>query len=674
MIFIRYSFTLFTFPTLAGTYSVTSALSVTLCNVSLLALRAAIALFFSREPQLGLQDSAQKNSLCLEKKVVIVECCGGVCMPFLSPIAWLVLAILVCVELAVLVPVITIQKAHDDSLVNTTLRAQTDDLAARVNRSIAAFMYNVVRAAAAAPTSGFLSQQALEDAIQLQEDPINTPATLYFWVPLVSNAERMSYEQFYGFNITQLRNGSTTLVTPVPDSPGRIFAPYTIFVPRLPPPPTTNPAIYGFDLLSFPTTAPVFRNASKFLVIPSGLVNRTQNNYGFVAVAQNKYGKGYMFGRIGSRELLEFSLVVPRRFVTLAAYVVTTNASRQALFYDDTPLLGNATNLAIFNSLPARSEFVVSTFTSFGEVILVAVRYDGTYAAQFAGNTWVILAAVLAPVCFLIDVIWIVLAMLWERRKQLLALEQQKRQEAHLMISYVNHEIRNPLQTILGLADINLERAEDEGNHLLANDMGSIVRAAEFMEHIATDILDLRRVEEGKLELEITAIDVDALVNGLRRAVEPLRLHKRDVEFDVRVDNEIKGTIHTDRYRLEQILLNFLTNAFKHTNHGVVTFSVGLYDALWARFAVADTGKGIDLAHKDRLFQQFSQVSTRDATDLGGFGLGLHLAKMLAHRLGGRVGFDSQLGVGSVFWVDLPVRPTDTCLTSQFEQTEIRLT
>ncbi len=78
-----------------------------------------------------------------------------------------------------------------------------------------------------------------------------------------------------------------------------------------------------------------------------------------------------MFGRIGSQELLEFSLTIPRRFVTLAAFVSSSNATRQALFYDNSPLLVNATNLTIFNALSARSEFVVSNFSSFGETIMV---------------------------------------------------------------------------------------------------------------------------------------------------------------------------------------------------------------------------------------------------------------------------------------------------------------
>ena len=581
-----------------------------------------------------------------------------------------VLAVLVVIELAVLVPVIVTQRRRDESQVSTRLNALTVDLADRLNKTIASFVYNVVLAAGAAPRRGFLSQEALEDVIQLNEDPRSTPALLYFWVPLVPAAERSAYAQFYGFNITQLKNGTTNETVPVPPDSTRPFsAPYTIFVPQLPPPPATNPLIYGFDLLSLASTAVSFRNESKYLLVPSSLVSRSPNNYGFIAVAQNKYGRGYMFGRVGSGELLNFSVTIPRKEVMLAAYVSSSNATRQALFYEDSPLIGNATNLAIFNALPIRSEFYTASFTLLGETILVAARYSGEYSAQFAGNTWVILAAVLAPVCFLIDVIWVILALLWYRRKREHQLEQSKRREAQVMVSYVNHEIRNPLQTILGLSDLHLEEAEEKEDARLISDLKTIIRAAEFIEHIATDILDLRKVEEGKLVLEMSDVNVYDLLSGLQKSVAVLLSHKTDVRFAIVADPEIV-TIRSDRYRLEQILMNFLTNAFKHTDKGTISLSVGFISPSRVRFSVTDTGKGIPSEMKEKMFQEFSQSSAKDATELGGFGLGLYLTKMLAQLLGGQVGFESTLEQGSEFWVDLPVAKNSLNLSSQFEESK----
>jgi signal transduction histidine kinase len=303
---------------------------------------------------------------------------------------------------------------------------------------------------------------------------------------------------------------------------------------------------------------------------------------------------------------------------------------------------------------------------------MVGVHYSDAFAVAFAGNTWIILVAVLAPVCFLVDVIFMILALLWQRRKKLLKLEERKRKDAQVMIGYVNHEIRNPLQTILGLAELELEEAQDAGSLRMADNLKAIVGAAEFIEHIATDILDLRRVEEGKVDMEMSEVDVEVLLKGLERSVRPLQAKKPGIELKVNVDQEIR-TIRTDRYRLEQILMNFLTNAFKHTEQGLVTLSVSFATVSWVRFSVWDTGKGIPPDKTARLFQQFAQVSSKDSSDLGGFGLGLYLTKMLADLLGGRVGFESTFGLGSVFWVDLPVEWDKRSLSFQFQKSETLL-
>ncbi len=352
------------------------------------------------------------------------------------------LCVLVFVEVAVLVPVIITQRQADEQVASLAMQAQTDELAVRLNATIASFMYSVARAAAIAPETGFLAQERLEDALVTDEDPISTPGTLYVWVPLVALAAQADYEAFYNTSITHVLNGTSTLV---PYAPGvssffgnGFYAPFTLFVPANAP--EANASLIGADLFSVQSLAVQFKNRTRFLIAPSALLNRTLNNYGLIAAASNSHGKGFMLGRVGSQELLEFSLGgTPRSAVTLAAYVATANSTRQALFFDLSPLLGTPTTLALFEVLPARPQFRVARFASFGEQIVVAVRYDPAYEARYAGNTWVILAAVLAPVCFLIDIIWIILALLWQRRRKLLLLEQRKRQEAQVMISYVNH-------------------------------------------------------------------------------------------------------------------------------------------------------------------------------------------------------------------------------------------
>ncbi len=218
-------------------------------------------------------------------------------------------------------------------------------------------------------------------------------------------------------------------------------------------------------------------------------------------------------------------------------------------------------------------------------------------------------------------------------------------------------EIRNPLQTILGLGDLWLEElaAAEPKNERLVDDLGTIVSSAEFVEHIATDILDLRRIEEGKISLDIAEVNVRTLVSGLQKSV--VALARPDVAFQVVCEDGLPCAIMTDRYRLEQILMNFVTNSFKHTDHGSVVVRFCAPTSGRIRISVTDTGRGIAAERQGLVFEQYSQVAVQDATVLGGFGLGLYLTRMLARLLGGTVGFTSREGVGSTFYLDLPLQP-----------------
>ncbi len=575
---------------------------------------------------------------------------------------------MVVVELCLLVPLIVIEREKDQALVPSNLQRVTAEQAKRLEDAVARFAYSVTRAAAA-PDAGFLTQERFNDYVALDDSPFVD--LRYAYVPLVTAAERAEFERFYGLNITDLPNGPRTgvySVVPYNITNRTLFAPYALFAPPMPEAP-----VLGLDLLPFNNSeTKVLRDEDKYLVIPTSIFARAGNSYNLLSVARNKKGRGWMLGAIDSRTWLETTLDVPRSDVTLAAFILAPQVNDPALYFDDSPLLGNASYLALFESLPQRSLFYCANVSAFNETVLLAVRYSAAFGAGFEGTTWVILVAVLAPLFALIDVIFVVVWLLLERQQRLHHMEESKRREAQVMISYVNHEIRNPLQTVLGLADVLLEKASDEGNRLLADDLETIVQSAEFIEHIARDILDLRRVEEGELEVEMAEVDIATLVSGLQKNVMLLQSRKQGVSFRVSVDPEI-GKIVTDRYRLQQIVLNFLSNAFKHSESGEVVLSVAIANAEWIRVAVWDNGAGIPPERAEQLFEQFAQVSTADASERGGFGLGLYLTRMLAQLLGGKVGFQSTLGLGSVFWVDLPTHWNRMHLSFQFKNTETKL-
>ena len=556
----------------------------------------------------------------------------------------MVLTALVVVEIAVVVPVVLTQRALDVNTSVSRLNELSDDFAKRVSGVMDTFIYNVLRTSSATViASGFVTQEDFHNSLQVEADPLASPAQVFIWVPRVLYAEKDAYEQFYGFPLVQF-NGTGTSFVPV--QPREVYFPYTLFEPPSP----SFRYLYGFDFLSNPRSAAYLTNESMHVVSHSAINKTSPNSYGVGIVSQDDTRKGYVVGLASFEELLGSSLVINRADVVLAAYDASVVNALQLLFLDNSTLLGNASTVAEFDALPARSDFFVRKIAVLNDTFVICMRYSDQLASFYVGSVWLVLVAVLVPVCFCVDVVFIFVALLWQNRLNAEKEEKAKREMTQMMLGYVNHEIRNPLQTILGLADLCLECLEEKSRY--ASSFETIIRAAEFIEHIARDILDVQRIEEGKITLEVADLNVDTLLSGLGNSVQPLS--KSGVEFKVVRDPGLVE-LRTDRYRLEQIVMNFLTNAFKHTERGVITLEVALKNLETARISVADTGKGIPDEMKNRMFGQFGQVEAKDASELGGFGLGLFLSKILATLLGGSVGFSSQVGVGSTFWVELPV-------------------
>ena len=164
--------------------------------------------------------------------------------------------------------------------------------------------------------------------------------------------------------------------------------------------------------------------------------------------------------------------------------------------------------------------------------------------------------------------------------------------------------------------------------------------------------------------MHVTEFRVHTLFSGIEKAVRSFS--KPDIAFVIEEDEEVPY-LETDRYRVEQILMNFLTNAFKYTEKGSVTLSIARMNSFRARLSVSDTGRGIAPEVVGRLFEQFRQVEARDSSV--GFGLGLFLTREIAKLLHGEVGVESS-EKGSTFWLELPL---DDTLTAQFESSSTSL-
>jgi signal transduction histidine kinase/CheY-like chemotaxis protein len=222
-------------------------------------------------------------------------------------------------------------------------------------------------------------------------------------------------------------------------------------------------------------------------------------------------------------------------------------------------------------------------------------------------------------------------------------------------LANTSHEIRTPLNGLLGLARLAMRPGLDA----LRRDqyLAQIQDSAQNLASIISDILDLSKIEAGKLSVEAVAFDLRGLLVAVHRAYQSLA-QARGLSLRLVMAPEVPGTVLGDPVRVRQILSNYLTNGIKFTERGHVTLEAAVDDDGRVRLAVVDTGAGIDAATQQRLFQPFTQADSSTTRRFGGTGLGLSICKELATLMGGQVGVESAPERGSRFWAALPLPAT----------------
>ena len=223
-------------------------------------------------------------------------------------------------------------------------------------------------------------------------------------------------------------------------------------------------------------------------------------------------------------------------------------------------------------------------------------------------------------------------------------------------LAKMSHELRTPLNAVIGYSEILLEDAELDGRGEQISDLQKISAAGKHLLSMVNNILDISKIEAGKMDLFLEDFDLDKLLDEVEITSRPLAAKNTNLLVIDRGSAPL-GMVHLDSTKLRQAVLNLISNAAKFTHNGEITLKIRRLhngDSDWVQIAVIDTGVGISLDQQKALFSKFTQANAKIASKYGGTGLGLALSQNLCRVMGGDISVQSRLGHGSCFTIHLP--------------------
>lgn len=588
-------------------------------------------------------------------------------------------------ELGVLLSIYFPMNNKEKNDVTKLIKDNSEKLMQNINFSLKLISYNIERTSAFFRVSGvFISKANYTDIYQIENNPGKSAIQSFFWTPKVFANETTLFESFYQENImsnfTIFKFG---LDGPEPVQGNDVYWPIVYAAPAL----SFGNTFVGYDLnstvsgngivdigLSSVNTTGTFQIILNngpddnpynygFLLQKPSLINVTANNTDHIfGLATVSVRVGNLIDNAISNSLLEIDRDDLDIFVfdkTHDGFANNKTANLTLLYKEDRHRYKNIW----YEDAIDDDDYgkVNQKFTFLNRKWNIHFWYNDKYLKNEKSNVSIIVVCSLAGAFVFIDIIIIIIyVLLGSYRRQ--ARTQGEKEAANHILGYVNHEIRNPLNIIKSLTTLNLEEIQelnDNENNIknlnldaIVSDMYTVISSCDLLEHIVNDILTIRKLESGKLDLDNNTILIADFVIDIQKTIKPKFEENPKIEFLTQIDPTIP-ILYFDKFRMSQILLNFLTNALKFTEEGTITFSIEKQNHNIV-FSVADTGIGIEGSKKKILFKPFSQANVTDSTRHGGTGLGLHLCKLLAERMGAEVGFDSVYGQGSNFWIKFP--------------------
>ena len=230
---------------------------------------------------------------------------------------------------------------------------------------------------------------------------------------------------------------------------------------------------------------------------------------------------------------------------------------------------------------------------------------------------------------------------------------QEANRTKSAFLANMSHELRTPMNAIIGYSEMLLEESEDTGEKWMQPDLEKILSSAKHLLQLINDILDLSKIEAGRMTVFLEPVDIAKTARDVAATVEPL-VARNSNTLELRCPDGI-GAMRTDLTKLRQTLFNLLSNACKFTERGKITLVITRRDDGMVAFAVSDTGIGMDRGQMDKLFADFVQADASTTRKYGGTGLGLAISRKFCRMLGGDITVESAPGQGSTFTAILPL-------------------
>jgi len=224
-------------------------------------------------------------------------------------------------------------------------------------------------------------------------------------------------------------------------------------------------------------------------------------------------------------------------------------------------------------------------------------------------------------------------------------------------LAHMSHELRTPLNVIIGFSELMIDRVPGEINEEQRHCLNDILDSGKHLLNLISDVLDLSKIESGKMKLRLTNFALTKVIESLKNTIMPMLVSKKQ-SLDIKVDEEFP-LVRADEAKVRQVLLNLLSNSNKFTGEGGKLKIEAVRDGDWCQVSVTDNGIGIKKEDQERVFEPFCQLDNPLTKEKSGTGLGLAVAKQIIERHSGRIWVESEYGRGSRLTFTLPLATAD---------------